>query len=103
VTRFLRTVVAAAFCLAIPQMASAIGQAGYVETATRPGSFPLVQAGVAAPLLIDPADWAGVRRAARDLQADVNRVTGLTPALVTTWNTAPRVTWSSSAPSAGAR
>ena len=87
-TRFLQTVVAAAFCLALPQTVLAIGQTGYVETTTRPGSFPLVQTGVAAPVLIDPADWAGVLRAARDLQADVNRVTGLTPALVTAWNAA---------------
>lgn len=87
-TRFSRTVVAAACCLLIPHVTSAIGQAGYVETTSRPASFPLVQAGAAAPLLIDSGDWAGVLRAARDLQADVNRVTGLTPALVTAWSAA---------------
>ena len=85
-TRFLQMAVAVAFCVAIPQTVSAIGQTSYVETATRPGSFPLVQPGLAAPLFIDPADWAGVLRAAKDLQADVSRVTSLTPALVTSWN-----------------
>src|SRR5688572_27241050 len=88
VTRFSRTVVVAACCLLIPHLASAIGQAAYIETTSRPASFPLVQAGTAAPLLIDSGDWAGVLRAARDLQADVNRVTGLTPALVTAWSAA---------------
>lgn len=47
------------------------------------GSFALVGKDRAAPLWTDAADWPGVLRAARDLQADIERVTGLKPALVT--------------------
>ena len=68
----------------MPSTAWAIGQTQYVETtASSPSSFPLVQGGDAATLVVDASDWPGVIRAARDLQADVNRVTGLTPVLRT--------------------
>ncbi len=43
------------------------------------GSFPLVAGGVAAPLWTDTNDWAAVQRAAGDLQADEQRVTGIFP------------------------
>ncbi|HUG11817.1 MAG TPA: glycosyl hydrolase 115 family protein [Opitutaceae bacterium] len=49
-----------------------------------PGAFPLVSGGSAAPLHASAADWPGVLRAARDLQADVERVTGVKPDLATT-------------------
>ena len=70
-------------CWAAPlaREARALGQDRYVEYAPVPGGFPLVQAGAAAELYIDPQDFAGVRRAAEDLRADIARVTGLTPAL----------------------
>lgn len=45
------------------------------------GDFALVRAGAPAPLLVAPNDWPGVRRAAGDLQADIERVTGQKPAL----------------------
>ena len=45
------------------------------------GAFPLVDGGFAAPLWHSADDHAGVVRAIGDLRADVNRVTGLTPAL----------------------
>ena len=70
--------------------AFAIGQTRYVETTSSSGSFPLVQGKDAATLLVDPADWPGVIRAAGDLQADINRVTGITPALVKGAPTAAR-------------
>ena len=78
-------IVALAFVVGmLPRLAFAIGQAPYVEVTARAGSFPLVQTGETASLLVDSAsDWAGVVRAARDLQADINRVTGLTPSLLT--------------------
>ncbi|MBK8477113.1 MAG: glycosyl hydrolase 115 family protein [Opitutaceae bacterium] len=44
-----------------------------------PDAFPLVAAGQAAPLWFDAADHKGVLRAIGDLQADIARVTGLTP------------------------
>src|SRR5262245_44242568 len=68
---------------ALPLRAWALGQTRYVETAASAGSVPLVQGKTTASLLVDAADWAGVVRAARDLQADIARVTGLTPQLLT--------------------
>ena len=59
----------------------AFGQVQYVEQAGGPGSFPIVQQGVAANLLVDSNDFAGVLRAANDLQADIFRVTGVTPTI----------------------
>ena len=47
------------------------------------GSFPLVQDKRAAPLFVASSDWAGVLRAAEDLRADVDRVTGITPVFTT--------------------
>ena len=53
-------------------------------TSPHPGAFALVENGSAAAVRVDAADWPGVQRAAHDLQADVNRVTGVTPAWDTT-------------------
>jgi hypothetical protein len=64
----------------------ALGGPSYVGTSSRPGAFALVENGSAAAIRVDAADWPGVQRAAHDLQADVNRVTGLTPA----WDTTAR-------------
>ena len=46
-----------------------------------PSDFPLAPQGSVAPLRVSANDWAGVRRAAGDLQADIERVTGRKPAL----------------------
>jgi hypothetical protein len=59
----------------------ALGQAQYVEKAGGPDSFPIVQQGGAAKIYVDTNDFAGVTRAAADLQADIVRVTGLTPTI----------------------
>ena len=59
----------------------ALGQAQYVEQVGGPGSFPIVQQGVAASLFVDSNDFAGVLRAANNLQADIARVTGLAPTI----------------------
>ncbi|HEY5550675.1 MAG TPA: hypothetical protein VIK52_02215, partial [Opitutaceae bacterium] len=48
------------------------------------GSFPLVAGGSAAAIHVSTEDWTGVLRAARDLQADVEQVTGVKPDLATT-------------------
>jgi hypothetical protein len=45
------------------------------------GGFPLEASRQAAPIVLDAADWPGVLRAGADLQADVERVTGMKPAL----------------------
>jgi lysophospholipase L1-like esterase len=45
------------------------------------GAFPLVAGNAAAPIAVSANDWPGVRRAAGDLQADIERVTGKKPGL----------------------
>ncbi len=67
-------------CLALSANLWALGSPRYVETTPRAGAFALVENSAAAAILVDATDWPGVQRAAHDLQADVNRVTGVTPA-----------------------
>jgi hypothetical protein len=55
--------------------------AAYVAAERADGSFPLVADGRAAPLFVSDQDWPGVVRAARDLQADVERVSRVRPGL----------------------
>jgi hypothetical protein len=69
------------------QFAYAADGSAYVTAKKQKGSFPLAEAGKAAPLYASDSDWPGVLRAARDLQADINRVTTVTPTLTT--NQAP--------------
>ena len=66
----------------LPQTGSAIGQAAYVSEKSAAGSFPIAQTGKAAALYVDASDWAGVARAARDLRADIARVSGLNAAIL---------------------
>jgi hypothetical protein len=68
--------------LLLPSAALALGQPRYVETVARPGSFPVAQGKTCAAIYVDPTDYAGVIRAAGDLQSDIARVTGCTPAIV---------------------
>jgi hypothetical protein len=77
------------FVALFPRSAAAVGQPSYVDTAERTGYTALVRARVAAPILVDEGDWPGVIRAARDLQADINRVTGITPAFTLTGSALP--------------
>ena len=58
-------------------------QTNMVLENAEPGSFALEQNKQAAPIFLDVADWFGVLRAGGDLQADVERVTGVKPALST--------------------
>ncbi|SNC61231.1 Glycosyl hydrolase family 115 [Hymenobacter gelipurpurascens] len=55
----------------------------YVSAKKGKGSFALAASGKTAPLFVSAQDWAGVQRAAKDLQADINRVTKLQPTLTT--------------------
>ncbi|WP_092679065.1 glycosyl hydrolase 115 family protein [Hymenobacter arizonensis] len=48
------------------------------------GDFTLAAAGKTAPIYVSASDWPGVLRAAKDLQADVQRVTKVAPAFATT-------------------
>src|ERR1035437_2960595 len=65
-----------------PHHGFALGQVQYVENVSHPGGFPMVQENVPAAIYVDTNDYAGVVRAAGDLQADVARVTGC-PATIT--------------------
>ena len=56
---------------------------GYISARQTTGSFPLVAKGRAAPLYVSEDDWAGVQRAVRDVQADIQRVTGREPLMLT--------------------
>ena len=67
--------------LVAPPHCLAIGQVQYVENVREPASFSIVQDKIAATVCVDSNDWVGVIRAANDLQADVARVTGCTPAI----------------------
>jgi hypothetical protein len=72
-----------ALALGTGQSAHAADGSAYVTAKKQKGSFPLAVAGKAAPLYASASDWPGVLRAAKDLQADINRVTNVTPTLTT--------------------
>ncbi len=70
-------------CLLLTPIAGlALGQPKFIQTAAAAGSLPLVQAGKAATLVVDSSDYPGVHRAAHDLQADIERVSGVKPVLI---------------------
>jgi len=58
-------------------------QSDIVSEIAGTGGFTLEAKKQAAPIFLDQADWPGVLRAGGDLQADVERVTGIKPALST--------------------
>jgi Glycosyl hydrolase family 115/Gylcosyl hydrolase family 115 C-terminal domain len=62
-------------------VANAIGEQSYIENSSSPGDFALVEAHRAVAIHVDSSDFWGVLRAAGDLQADIQRVTGQKPAL----------------------
>jgi hypothetical protein len=55
---------------------------GYVSADSGSDRFPLIASGKAAPIVVSKTDFAGVLRAATDLQADVKRVSNLEPVYV---------------------
>ncbi|MGA2175045.1 MAG: glycosyl hydrolase 115 family protein [Verrucomicrobiota bacterium] len=67
-------------CLGL-RPALAIGEAPYVSTHSSAGSFALAAGGSVPSIYVDTNEFWGVARAAGDLQADLQRVTGVTPAL----------------------
>jgi hypothetical protein len=70
-------------CLLLtPRPGLALGQPKIIEPTPAAGSLRLVQSGSAAPIAVDSADYPGVLRAARDLQADIERISGVKPSLV---------------------
>lgn len=72
--------VAAMTAFAVPAEAGKEpGSGAYVTGSGGPGRFSLVAAGRAAPIVVSSSDHSGVVRVAGDLQADVERVTGVRP------------------------
>jgi hypothetical protein len=61
------------------QYVSAVGRQKYVDTVRSGNDFILAQEHQNATLQVDSSDWPGVIRAVKDLQADINRVTGQMP------------------------
>jgi hypothetical protein len=55
----------------------------YIAGAPGPGRFPLVSGRRAAPLVVDGGDHPGVVRVVGDLRTDIERVTGVRPAVAT--------------------
>ncbi|MFL6078107.1 MAG: glycosyl hydrolase 115 family protein [Mycobacteriales bacterium] len=53
----------------------------YLSTSYRPGRFPLVAGGRAAPIVVNTDDYPGVVRVVGDLRDDIVRVTGVHPAV----------------------
>jgi hypothetical protein len=68
--------------LSLPSFGLALGQPSYVQTEKHEGNFVVAEPGRATALYVDADDFAGVTRAASDLQTDIQRVTGLTPTLL---------------------
>ena len=64
------------------QYAFSLGQPQYVSNAPSKGGLTLAAGGQTAMLYVDAQDYPGVIRAAHDLQADIKRVTGVSPNLV---------------------
>ncbi len=65
-----------------PSVVLAVSQARYVEASPQQGSFVLAQKDDVAVIYVDTQDYAGVVRAVKDLQADIARVTSITPEVV---------------------
>src|SRR5882757_10530054 len=79
---FARFTCFAFLCLVVLESTSfGIGQGRYVESVARPGSFSIADHETSAPIYVDPNDYVGVVRAAKDLQNDITRVTGSPPSI----------------------
>jgi len=68
----------------VPRLSFALGQAQYVEFTPGSDCFPIAQGGATASLWVATNDHPGVLRAVHDLQTDIARVTGISPALTST-------------------
>jgi len=77
--KFLTLIPLILIATSLSQSAFALGQPRYVSGKMSQGGLTLVANGRAAWLSVDDQDFPGVIRAARDLQADMERVTGVSP------------------------
>jgi hypothetical protein len=69
--------------------AHALGDPNHVVFQSQPHAFAIASTGHPASILVGPADWPGVTRAATSFAADVASVTGNSPAILHTLTTSP--------------
>jgi hypothetical protein len=67
--------------------AHALGDPNHVVFQSQPHAFPIASTGHPTSILVDPADWSGVTRAATSFAADVASVTGNSPTILHTLTT----------------
>ncbi|PTX91573.1 glycosyl hydrolase 115 family protein [Opitutus sp. ER46] len=73
-------VLLATLVIAAP-LRAVVGEPAYVSFAPAEGAFALATTDATAGIVVAAEDWPGVIRVARDLQADIRRVTTRTPTL----------------------
>lgn len=73
----------AAFAALTCSLLAGLGEPTRVSFTAETDAAPLVTDNSAAAVIVDANDWPGVVRAARDFQADVERVSGVRPELAT--------------------
>lgn len=64
------------------QKLTVLDRGSYVTFESRADYFPMALAGRSAPIVVSGTDFPGVQRAARDLQADIGKVSGGVPEVV---------------------
>ncbi|KAF5375395.1 hypothetical protein D9615_007918 [Tricholomella constricta] len=74
------TILATSVCALLTGV-HAIGQDACVVFKSAPATLPVVSKGKASPILTSEDDWPGVQLAASNFAADIQRVTGVKPAL----------------------
>lgn len=74
------SIIAASVCALLTGV-HAIGQQSCVSFKSSPSTLAVVSKGKAAPIFTSADDWAGVQLAAADFATDIQRVTGVKPAL----------------------
>ncbi|MFB7897125.1 glycosyl hydrolase 115 family protein [Streptomyces xiamenensis] len=72
---------AAAVPAATPAQATGRRSSTFIASTWQPGSLTLAASGTAAPLVVSSADHPGVLRVTGDLRDDIERVTGVAPAV----------------------
>ncbi len=68
--------------MALAAESMALGHAHYVDTVSSRDSFAIADKQTTAPIYVDANDYAGVVRAAGDLQSDIQRVTSRKPVII---------------------
>jgi hypothetical protein len=74
--------------MALADESLALGHAHYVDTVPSRDSFAIAEKETTALIYVDSNDYAGVVRAAGDLQSDIERVTSRKPVIINTNTTA---------------